>query len=229
MTMDESYRRSIFAFELAAVLALHNCTIESLRRAPFTFDKDKVARLDGSQRGVAQLPALSHHELMSIVLLLKLREDERLRLYAALIALGAQRLLLDYLPDQRAWEIACEVRDAALVWLRDHGSDDDLLRRRGLRDASERERPAGDEAAVANALAQALDVYDEGIAAAALGMLEPESAWGRERLERAASLLERAEMLLALIDGAADDDDEQRQYWAREVPRALQSVRDELR
>src|SRR5258706_276132 len=88
--VGEGYRGSIFAHELAAVLGRHDCTIESLRRAPFTFDKEKVARLDGSQRGVAQLPALSHGELMSIVLLLKLSEEERLRLYAALIALGAQ-------------------------------------------------------------------------------------------------------------------------------------------
>lgn len=226
--MSESYRRSIFADELAAVLQRHGHTIESLRRTPFTFDKEKVARLDGSQRGVAQLPALSHGELMSIVLLLKLSEEERLRLYAALIALGAQRLLLDYLSEQRAWEIACEVRDAALAWLKEHHSDDDLLRRRWLRSGDRGERTETEEERATSALAQALDAYDEGVAAAALGMLTPENAWGREHLGRAMGHLERAETLLAEADASLVSD-EDRQYWMQEVDRLLQSVREEVR
>ncbi len=225
--MDDGYRRSIFAHELAAVLAAHGYTIEGLRRAPFTFDKEKVARLQSSQRTIGQLPALSHHELMSIVLLLKLSEEERLRLYAALIALGAQRLLLDYLSGQRAWEIACEVRDAALAWLREHKSNDDLMRRRWTRG------PVGTEDNVrqtgaAGILAQALDIYDEGTATAALGMLAPEGAWGRAQLARALVLLERAKAILVEAD-MAEANGENGQYWSQEIDQALQRVREELR
>ena len=71
---------------------------------------------------MAALPALSHGERMSYVLLLRLAKKERLRLYAALVALGAQRLLLEYLPAQRVWEISKEVRAAALIWLSQHQS-----------------------------------------------------------------------------------------------------------
>lgn len=221
-------QRSIFATELAAILASHGYTVEGLRRAPFTFDKQKVERLEASQRSLMYLPALSHGELMSIVLLLKLHEDERLRLYAALIALGTQRLLLDYLPPQRAWEIACEVRDAALTWLRDHGTDDDLLRRRSLREINGMDINANLHATSDDMLlTEAMTSYDEGIAAAALGLFMGETAMGRHHLERAAFLLERTKTLLQNLSPNASTSDVGT-YWARETLKALAEVRAEL-
>jgi hypothetical protein len=222
---DVPVERSIFAAELAAILAVHGHTVDGLRRAPFTFDKQKVERLEASQHTLAVLPALSHGELMSIVLLLKLRHEERLRLYAAPIALGTQRLLKDYLSPQRAWEIACEVRDAALAWLRDHGSDDDLLRRRSLRglrgdDAS---RATGDDLLFAEALA----IYDEGVTQAALGIFLGETAAGQAYLEQAIFLLERAQTLLQrLSPQRAENEDVS--HWIDIVETALIESRAEL-
>ncbi len=126
-------------------------------------DAKKVDRLDQSLHTIAQLPALNHGEIMTIVLQLKLSRDERLAIYAALSARGTQRLRLEYLSDARAYEIAGEVRDAALIWMRDHGDDaDDALARRirslrGVVDEGEEPVPIpGDEWR----FAEALDAYD---------------------------------------------------------------------
>src|SRR5713101_5223241 len=98
--------RSIFAHELEQVLQKYRCTIDDLRRKPFSLDAKKIDALQASLQQINRMPALNQGELMTIVLMLKLSEQERLQLYAAFIALGVQRLLLDYLSPQRTWEIA---------------------------------------------------------------------------------------------------------------------------
>jgi hypothetical protein len=220
-----SPQQSIFTAELVAVLTRRGHTVDGLRRVPFSFGTRTVDRLEESQRSLTHLPGLSHGDLMTIVLLLRLSEEERLRLYAALIALGAQRLLLDYISPQRAWEIACEVRDAALVWLRTHGSEDDLLRRRSQRGITASESLETSDGALL--LQAALEAYDEGVRAQALGMFLGETSDGRHSLERAVFYLERAEGLLQRLPSTGHANGES-DYWLGEVRRVLDEVRAEM-
>jgi hypothetical protein len=173
--------------------------------------------------GDAFLPALQEYELTQVVTELKLTDEERLGLYAALIALGAQRLLLDYLPPHRAWEIACEVRDAAFTWLREHRSGDDLFpRRRTLRTAPAASGEAGDN----TLFVEALDAYDEGTQLSALGLFHGDSG-GRQMLERARLCLERATTLLHLMPDSQRGTEDW-QYWAEQVEQARDLVSQEL-
>ncbi len=188
----------------------------------------KITRLERSlfptTEGPDELPALNHGELMTIVLVLKLNEDECLHIYAALIALGTQRLLLDYLIPQRAWEIAVEVRDAALVWLRTHSSDADIFPRR-----RSKKMPffqGSDEELKDELIAEALDAYDEGASLSALGQFRGDS--GRRNLLKQAELcLEHAEMLLLLVPESSREINDW-QYWVDQVVNELISVREEL-
>jgi hypothetical protein len=215
---------NIFAAELEAVLRAHGTTIAALVRQPFSLDRRKVERLDASLNDVSQLPALNHGELMTIVLMLKPTEEERLRLFAALIALGTQRLLLDYLTEQRAWEIAGEVRDAAVQMLRDHRDGDDLFpRRRTLRrGVPEPERVEG-EATLFN---EAIDAYDEGIALAALSIDRGGMA-GEHLAQRAVLALERAEALMRLLPPQFQHNEDW-QFWYGEIAKELAEARDVL-
>lgn len=214
---------NIFAAELEAVLQAHGTSISALVRQPYQLDRRKVERLDASLRDVSQLPALNHGELMTLVLMLKPTEEERLRLFAALIALGTQRLLLDYLSPQRAWEIACEVRDAAVGMLRQHHDGDELFpRRRTLRGVPQPGRTEG-EATLFN---EALDAYDEGVACTALA-IDRGGVAGAHLAQKAVLALERAEALMRLLpDHIRQDDDWQ--FWYGEIIKELAVARDEL-
>lgn len=216
---------NIFAAELEAVLRAHGTTIAALVRQPYMLDRRKVERLDASLNDVSQLPALNHGELMTIVLLLKPTPEEQLRLFAALIALGTQRLLLDYLSEPRAWEIACEVRDAAVQMLRDHRDGDDLFpRRRTLRGVVPEPERAGGEAVL---FAEAVDAYDEGIALAALA-IDRGGLAGEHLAQRAVLALERAEALMRLLPPAMQTNDADWQFWYGEITKELAEARDAL-
>jgi hypothetical protein len=215
---------NIFAAELEAVLRAHGTTIAALVRQPYMLDRRKVERLDASLNDVSLLPALNHGELMTIVLMLKPTEEERLRLFAALIALGTQRLLLDYLTEQRAWDIAGEVRDAAVQMLRDHHDGDDLFpRRRTLRGGVPEPGRTEGEATLFN---EAIDAYDEGIALAALAIDRGGMA-GEHLAQRAVLALERAEALMRLLPPQFQHNEDW-QFWYGEIAKELAEARDVL-
>jgi hypothetical protein len=181
----------VFAWELERVLMPYGYALDDLRRAPFALRPRNVDRLIQSLQGIKVLAALSHEDLQTIVIEIHtLTSEERLRLYAALIALGTQRLLLEYLSDARAWEITDEVRQSAFAWLKGHGSEDDVLRQH----VSEPTLSPLTVDADAALFTEALDAYDEALAlqAVALSMQH-----GKKMLTRAQAILTYATQTLA--------------------------------
>jgi hypothetical protein len=219
--MSDTYP-NIFAYELATILQHHHHLLIDLAKSPFSLERRKVARLEKSfyatEDGPEELPALNQTELMTITLMLKLKDDERFRLYAALIALGSQRMLLQYLSPQRAWDIACEVRDAAYKWLKDHRNDSDLFPRRRTVQGTGTPGQRG-------IFADILDAYDEGVALSALGLFD--SIMGKDLLGQALVCLERADYLLDLLPDSIQVDEDW-QYWHQMVQAELATVRGEL-
>ncbi len=93
--MPNPYSCSIFAYELSRIIAPHQ--LVELSRTPVSLESKKVQVLVESLKSVKRLPGLNQGEITTIVLKLNLDDDQRLQIYAALIALGVQRLLLEYL------------------------------------------------------------------------------------------------------------------------------------
>jgi hypothetical protein len=226
-TPQKKYSRSIFAYELENIAVRHQLHLSDFSKSPLVFDHHKVESLVKSLSSVERLPALSHEEIMSVVYGLQLKKEERIRIYASLIALGVQRLMLTYLTDgrslkrgevteedcERAWNIAEQVRDLALTWLekrRDEG--DDLFR--GNVDT-------------ARQLAPALDAYDEGVALASFGQMKDGAGEGREVLMLAQVQLARALKLLEQLSPRLQTTDDW-VYWHQEVRKALTSVQNVL-
>ncbi|MEO8970008.1 MAG: hypothetical protein ABI406_00220 [Ktedonobacteraceae bacterium] len=227
MEPPQKYSRSIFACELEKIVAQHEWHIRDFGKTPLAFERRKVESLAESLYSVKRLPALSHEEIMSVVFGLKLTKEERTRIYASLIALGVQRLMLSYLTDglgvrredvteqdcERAWQIAEEVRDFALDWLekrRDNG--DDVFR---------------GSAGVDRQLAPVLDAYDEGVALASLGQMKDGGGEGRAFLEQAQVQLARALKTLEQLSPRLHTTEDW-VYWHREVRKALTSVQNVL-
>lgn len=226
-TPQKKYSRSIFAYELEKIVTQHQWHIRDFAKTPLAFERRKVESLAESLYSVQRLPALSHEEIMSVVYGLKLTKEERTRIYASLIALGVQRLMLSYLTDglgskredvteqdcERAWKIAEEVRDFALEWLeqRREGGDDIF---RGT-------------AGIDRQLAPALDAYDEGVALASLGQMKDGGGEGRELLEQAQVQLARALKTLEQLSPRIQTTEDW-VYWHREVRKALASVQNVL-
>jgi hypothetical protein len=213
---------NIFAHELATILQHHHHLLMDLAKSPFSLERRKVSRLEKSfystEDGPEELPALNQIELMTITMMLKLNDDERFRLYAALIALGSQRMLLQYLSPQRAWEIACEVRNAAYEWLKDHRNDSDLFPRRRTVQGNSATGQHG-------IFADILDAYDEGVALSALGLFD--SVKGKGLLRQALVCLERADYLLDLLPDSIQSGEDWH-YWHQQVQAELATVRGEL-
>jgi hypothetical protein len=222
MSTSPNYSRSIFAYELENIAEKHSWHLKDFGKSPLSFERRKVASLVESLHSVERLPALSHEEILTIVFKWNLSEEERTRIYAALIALGVQRLMLSYLTDgrdskrkevtendcERAWKIAEEVRDFALVWLKQRREKDDVFR--GSVD-------------VAHQLAHALDAYDEGIALASLGQMRDGGGEGREFLEQAQVQFARALKALEQLSPSLRTKEDW-VYWQQEVRKALASV-----
>jgi len=203
--------QSIFAVTLDGILGKFGYTIHHLRSNPFNLDGNKIDRLEGSLTSIKTFPALNVEELTTITTFIKgMIFAERMLIYAALIAMGSQRQLIDgFLPAPRAWEIAVEVRDATHRWLLAHRSEDDLLRRQRLR------RLSGNGAAApvgGTLLAEALDAYDEGMALHTVGIELDD----RDRLRAAAHCYDHALALLGSLAPtlqAAPD----WQFWHHEI------------
>ncbi len=159
---------------------------------------------------------------MSIVIGLQLSDDERLQIYAALIALGVQRLLLEYLADDRAWLVAEEVRVAALLWLRQQRGKDPFRRIRGLGVIQE---PIAQ--GVGDLLEDALDSYDEGITLSTLGYFHIGGDNGHALLKQARVCFERAQETLTLLPQSIHEGEDW-QYWYGAVQQELAQVEEEL-
>lgn len=222
MSTSQKYAKSIFAYELENIVGKHNWHLRDFGKSPLAFERRKVASLVESLHSVERLPALSHEEIMSIVFGLKLTKEERTRIYASLIALGVQRLMLSYLTDglgskrkevtendcERAWKIAEEVRDFALDWLKQRRENDDVFR--GSVDGTRQFAPV-------------LDAYDEGIALASLGQMQDGGGEGRAFLEQAQVQLTRALKTLEQLSPSLRTTEDWA-YWQQEVRKALASV-----
>jgi hypothetical protein len=214
--------RSIFAVTLQELLQPFGYTIHSLRGKPFSLPGPKMDRLEASLTSLA-FTGLNQIELSTITTFLKTTREQRMLLYAALIAMGSQRQLIDsFLPSDRAWAIALEVRAATHQWLMQHPSEDDLMRRQRL-------RRMGVGATVTSTapggivLAEALDSFDEGVALHTLG-LELDDA---TRLEAALLCYERALRLLATLAPSVQAGDDY-QFWHGEILAQRDDVREHL-
>lgn len=223
MSKTQNYSRSIFAYELENIVAQHQWHIRDFSKSPLAFERRKVESLVESLASVKRLPALSHEEIMSVVFGLRLTKEERTRIYASLIALGVQRLMLSYLTDgrsskredvteqdcERAWKIAEEVRDFAIDWLKQRReSGDDVFR---------------GNVSVAQQLAPVLDAYDEGVTLASIGQMQDGGGEGREFLEQAQVQFARALKVLERLSPRLHTTEDW-VYWNREVRKALASV-----
>lgn len=215
------FRRSIFAQTLAAILEAHGRNLDDLGRVPISLEGKRVARLASSLHNSANMPGLNQGEINSIVFGLRLTEDERLRIYAGLIALGTQRELLYYLPEDRAWQIAEQVRDSAYLWLIEqrHKGDDPTRRWRGT--------STDGDSARAEAFSEALDAFDEAMRLQTLGEISSDGEIERLRLEQAQFYLDRsARQLDALAPSIRST--EEWAFWRQAVSRAEYDVRDQL-
>ena len=222
MSTSQRYSKSIFAYELENIAVKHSWHLRDFGKSPLAFERRKVESLAESLHSVERLPALNHEEIMSVVYGLGLTKEERTRIYASLIALGVQRLMLSYLTDglgskrkevtendcERAWKIAEEVRDFALVWLKQRRENDDVFR---------------GSADVARQFTPVLDAYDEGIALASLGQMRDGGGEGREFLEQAQVKFARALKALEQVSPSLRTTEDW-VYWQQEVRKALASV-----
>src|SRR2546430_12344661 len=98
--MSQPYARSIFAVELNQILQEHRVDMAALRRVPLMLDSKTVERLITSLTNLKPLTGLNREDIITVVKELHLSQDDYLRIYAALVALGVQRLMLDYLPPE---------------------------------------------------------------------------------------------------------------------------------
>lgn len=241
MPKPETFARSIFAYELERIVEPHKCHLEDFARSPLAFDKPKVEALLSSLNSVERLPALNHEEIMSVVYALRLNPQERNRIYAALIAVGVQRFMLQFLTDglgvkryqvteqdcERAYSIAEEVRNTALIWVEQRRKQgDDLFRGKGTMPPMP-PMPfmptVKANSATSRQFTAALSAYDEAVALASLGQMNDDGGAGQEFIEQAHGLLQRAlNMLeqLPLTGQAAED----WAYWHSEVRKSLSTV-----
>lgn len=232
--MRPLYTRSIFAHELEAVIGEHEKKLSDLTKSPLAFDRKKVVDLTNSLKSDKRLPALNYGEIESIVILLKLDNVQRCRIYAALIALGVQRLLLGYLSSERAWQVAMEVRESVLNWLLSMGKDDEhnpfrrIRGKRSLEEASETGQPDISGDTPEDVLAAALNSYDEGVALATLAQFDRaqhNDAEARYQFRQAQLSLVHATMLLdQLRSRVSEHDAEEHTYWSTETAQALTDV-----
>lgn len=218
------YRRSIFAETLAEVVGAHGKQLVELTHVPISLETRRVTRLVISLRSSANMPGLNPGEINSIVFGLRLTDNERLRIYAGLIALGSQRELLYYLSEDRAWQIAMQVRESTYQWLLDqrnkgsdptrrwHGTTEDL---EDVQDGQ------------VGALAPALDAFDEGTRLQALAALSSDGEIERLRLEEALFHFTRAARLLDMLAPSVRAAEEWA-FWRHAVSTAQIDVRDQL-
>jgi hypothetical protein len=220
-TRSPSFRCSIFAQTLALILEAHGRRLDDLGHVPISLESKRVARLVSSLHSSANMPGLNQGEINSIVFGLRLTEDERLRIYAGLIALGTQRELLYYMAEDRAWLIAVQVRDSVYLWLleqRDKGNDPT----RHWRGMSSEADSAPD-----GVLSEALNAFDEATRLQTLGEFSADGEIERFRLGQAQFYLNRSARLLDALAPSVQATEEWA-FWRQAVSKAEDEVQDEL-
>lgn len=230
--MSDPYSRNIFSVELAQVLKEHKLDLSALTRKPLVFSERTVKRLNVSLSHLKPLAALNQIEIMELVKGLGLTNDEYLRIYAALIALGVQRLMLDYLTPARAWEIADEVRREVLKaqYRNPTLSIKFLTRRINRLYLLQESNPSTENEAsspLSDPLTDALDSYDEGMMLATLGALEANVDEGRMQIELAQLHLQRTQQLLVKLPASVRQTDEW-MYWDEQVQKQLQLIEEAI-
>ena len=238
MPKSETFARSIFAYELERIVEPHKYHLEDFARSPLAFDKQKVEALLSSLKSVERLPALNHEEIMSVVYALRLNPQERNRIYAALIAVGVQRFMLQFLTDglgvkrdqvseqdcERAYSIAEEVRNTALIWVEQRRNQgDDLFRGKGAMPTMPSMTTGKPNPATSRQFTAALSAYDEAVALASLGQMSDDGGAGQEFIEQAQALLQRALNMLEQLPpaGRAVED---WAYWHSEIRKSLAAI-----
>lgn len=235
------YGRSIFAVELDSILHKHKLDLTDLARKPLVFSQKTVQRLVESLTHQKPLPALNQIEIMALVRHLDLTQEEYLRIYAALLALGVQRLMLDYLPPERAWQIADEVRRAILDAEKQNPTlSIDFITRHArplsltpqmeiMTDADTQiltDHSVQSQSIESDPLEEALEYYDEGVRLFALGsQINVEDAQlmysqTQIQLKRALRLLESLPLSIR--------ESEDWQYWHGEALKQMEAVEEEL-
>lgn len=244
MPDHQTFKKSIFAYELARIMKSHNSRLYEFTRKPLNFDRKKVEALVESLSGIDRLPALSHDEIEALNIAMRLTPEERSRIHASLIALSVQRFMLSYLTEilrlernklteedcERAWNIALEVRDVALGWLiRRREDGDSVFRGRGRAGNMDTmpvmpSIPAGipSPAATPRFIA-ALTAYDEAITLSSLGQMKDEGGEGQLFLEQAQALLQRALYLLEQMPPSTRPLEDWA-YWHDEARKSLAIV-----
>jgi len=219
--MPDPYKRSILTVELAQVLQKRGKTLQDLSRKPLVFPPRIVQRIVQSLTDVRTLPALNREEIITLVDTLKLSQEEYTHIFAALLALGVQRLMLDYLPPERAWEIAEEVKLAVFEKeTRDPTISQDFLTRRVPSEQAVSQPVATDP------LEKALSCYDEGGRLSALGALVG-SEDGHVLLAQAQVYMQRALDLLDRLPPSIRAGEEW-QFWRDQAQERLVEIEDEL-
>ncbi len=216
--------KSIFAAELARLLENRGRALGDLARTPINLDRKKVVALEASLHDLRRLPALNHAEIMSVVFLLKLSPEEQLAIYAALIALGVQRLILTYLSPERTYQIADEIRQAAFSWLkRQHELGKNPFRRIPPGGETTQEMIGEGEEQFLAALAS----FDEGTALAALGQASIDGESEVTLLQQAQLCYEQALARLGQMPKHVQATEEWR-YWDEKAQESLRSTQEEL-
>src|SRR5258708_10965990 len=94
--MGATYDGSIFAVELEKVLNQHGYSIHRLRSKPFLLEGKKIDRLEANLSSLGTIASLTHADLARVLDFVRsTSREQRIRVYAALIALGSQRQLID--------------------------------------------------------------------------------------------------------------------------------------
>ena len=219
--MPNPYERSIFAVELERVLQKHQLALDTfaLTRKPLAFDRKTAQRLVESLHHVTPLAALNQVEMITLVQELKITRDEFVGIYAAMLALGVQRIMLTYLPTDRAWEIADETRQAILQSNKIKILSREYLERRVL--------PSHMTPLVTlPSLDAALEHYDEGTRLHTLGSLM-DADEGQILLVQAQAHLQRSVQMLEMLPQETQKSEDW-QYWHELVQHQLDEIADEL-
>jgi hypothetical protein len=107
--------RSVFAVELARILASQGRTLEALRDPTFNIKTEQVDALIDSQTSVHRLPVLRRRDLLRICHEFGLPHDAYRHLMAACVATNVQRTAIEILPPAPAWELAVQAQQAWLT------------------------------------------------------------------------------------------------------------------
>lgn len=227
-----TYRCSILAYEVRSILKEQGYEIYDLSKKPFGLAYKRVNQFVASLSSLDHVHALTEPEICSITGPLKNERKARHRIYAALLALGVQKQMKNYLAEytdgmserdcERAWSVADEVRKAALAWIQRRLDAGDGRWRGSSNDSSD---PA--QESTIDALLDAQNEYEEGVLLASLGLEGLDPTNGQISFEYARCHLLHAQSLLDALPPSVRATAEW-QELAQQVQEQLNVVEDEL-